>query len=162
MRLAYGEMCCAPWMSWMRRPSTPTVENVMLLSTSSVCTLAVHDSSRTKSAFGSSMYSLGPPLSAKSWAPLRVQVIVKLSAVRSIGPLKVNVTLLSSGTSFWPLAGFVEVTATGGGLLRGFGGPTVKSAALLSVSTAPPPLRSAAVVLVRAGVGAVSDWLAAP
>src|SRR2546429_7551611 len=37
--------------------------------------------------------------------------------------------------------------------LRGFGAVTVKSAALLSVSTAPPPFRSAAVVLDRVGVG---------
>jgi hypothetical protein len=37
--------------------------------------------------------------------------------------------------------------------LRGFGAVTVKSAALLSVSTAPPPARTAAVVLDRFGVG---------
>src|SRR2546423_5611507 len=40
---------------------------------------------------------------------------------------------------------------------RGFGAVTVKSAALSSVSVAPAPLRRAAVVLDRFGVGAVSD-----
>src|SRR6266516_8102193 len=37
--------------------------------------------------------------------------------------------------------------------LRGLGAVTVKSAALLSVSAAPAPLRSAAVMLERFGVG---------
>ena len=45
---------------------------------------------------------------------------------------------------------------------RGFGAPAVKSALLLSVSVAPPAARIAAVVLVRVGVGAVSESLAEP
>ncbi|WP_237519323.1 hypothetical protein [Streptomyces sp. HUCO-GS316] len=40
--------------------------------------------------------------------------------------------------------------------LRGLGAVTVKSAELLSVSVAPPPPRSAAVVLDKVPVGAVS------
>ncbi len=38
-------------------------------------------------------------------------------------------------------------------VLRGFGGPALKSAALSSVSTQPSPLRRAAVVFDRVGAG---------
>ena len=67
-------------MSWIRRPSTPTVvklEAVGLVSGGSSrrrtplaapCTLVA-----PKSAVGSSVNSVGPPLSVKPWAPLVVQ-----------------------------------------------------------------------------------------
>ncbi len=48
----------------------------------------------------------------------------------------------------------------GEALLRGLGGPIVKSARLLSVSMQPPSLRSAAVVLVSAPVAAPSKHVA--
>ena len=47
-------------------------------------------------------------------------------------------------------------------LLSGSGAAAVKSTELSSVSTAPPPLRTAAVVLDSAGAAAVSDTLAVP
>jgi hypothetical protein len=46
--------------------------------------------------------------------------------------------------------------------LRGFGAPVEKSALLSFVSVAPLPARSAAVVLVSAGVGVPSAQLAPP
>ena len=59
-------------------------------------------------------------------------------------------------------AGSAEPTAANGkALLRGFGVPTTKSALLLSVSCAPSDLRSAAVVLLKLGVGVVSEQLVA-
>src|SRR5436190_9547534 len=51
-----------------------------------------------------------------------------------------------------PVAGVAE--------LRGAGAPMVKSAALLSVSVQPPPLRSAAVVLVSGTVAVPSKAVA--
>src|SRR6266496_3754850 len=51
-------------------------------------------------------------------------------------------------------------TCAGDALLRGLGGPIVKSARLLSVSIQPPSLRSAAVVLVRAPVADPSKQVA--
>jgi hypothetical protein len=68
-------------------------------------------------------------------------------------------------------AGVVELTAGAPSpthglrvlwVLRGVGAPTVKSAALLSVSTQPPPLRWADVAFVVAAVGAVSEKFAPP
>jgi hypothetical protein len=61
------------------------------------------------------------------------------------------------------VAGVAKPTAAkGNALLRGFGALTVKSEALLSVSTLPFPFRRAAVVLLNVGVGAVSEQLALP
>src|SRR5205823_3157978 len=50
----------------------------------------------------------------------------------------------------------------GAALLRGIGPMVTKSLALLSVSMQPLPLRTAAVVLVRDGVGVVSEQFAVP
>ena len=47
-------------------------------------------------------------------------------------------------------------------VLRGAGAPIVKSVLLLSVSVQPLLLRRSAVVLLSAGVGLVSEKLAAP
>ena len=47
-------------------------------------------------------------------------------------------------------------------VFRGMGAPAAKSAELLSVSVQPLPARSAAVVLLRTGAGAVSEQLADP
>src|SRR5438309_1609358 len=63
--------------------------------------------------------------------------------------------------------GLVDPAPVGGvellnAVFRGLGAPTVKSARLLSVSLAPFALRSAAVVLVSAGVGDASEQFAAP
>ena len=49
-----------------------------------------------------------------------------------------------------------------GGYFRGMGAPVAKSAELLSVSVQPLPARSAAVVLLRTGAGAVSEQFADP
>src|SRR5205807_4922431 len=51
---------------------------------------------------------------------------------------------------------------TGAALLRGIGPRVTKSSALLSESTQPFPLRTAAVVLESVDVGAVSEQLAEP
>ena len=106
------------------------------------------------------MYSVGPPETASAWPPLTEQEIVNALGVTVTGSLNVTRTLLSNATSFVLFAGSMAVTvgAVSPLLLRGFGAPTVKSAALLSVSAAP---RSAAVVLLRVGVGAPSKSLAA-
>ena len=48
----------------------------------------------------------------------------------------------------------------GDDVLRGFGGPALKSAELLSVSVHPSPPRRSAVVVLGAGAGLVSEQLA--
>ena len=114
------------------------------------------------------MYSAGPTAdSAKSWPPLIVQAMVNELGLTTTGSLNLTVTFLSTATSLALFAGSVRTTvgAVSGGTgssSPGFGGPAVKSAALLSVSTVPPPARRAAVVLLSTGAAASSKSLAAP
>ena len=78
-------------------------------------------------------------------------------AVALTGSLKLTVRFALVETLLAPLVGTVlETLGAASVLLRGLGGPAVKSAELLSVSVAPPFARSAAVLLDRPGAAAVS------
>src|ERR671935_237550 len=124
-------------------------------------TVTVHVSEPAKSASGLSVKVVGPPLTAAVWPSLEEQEIENQLPVTFTGSLKVIVMLLFSATSPAPFAGFVlETVGAWSPVLRGFGAPTLKSALLLSVSTVPPPFRSAAVVLLSVAVGSVSEQFA--
>src|SRR5919204_1644960 len=121
-------------------------------------TVTVHVSESTKSESGSRVKVVGPPPTVAVWPSLEVQEIENQLPVTFTGSLNVIVTLLFNATSPAPFAGLVlETVGAASPLLRGFGVPTVKSALLLSVSTEPPPFRSAAVVLLSVAVGSVSE-----
>src|SRR5919201_6903874 len=121
-------------------------------------TVTVHVSEPTKSASGSSVKVVGPPVAVAVWPSLELQEIEYQLPVTFTGSLNVIVMLLFSATSPAPFAGLVlETVGPASQLLRGFGAPTLKSALLLSVSTLPPPFRSAAVVLLSVAVGSVSE-----
>ena len=98
------------------------------------------------------------------WAPLVPQEIEYHAPVTLTGSLKVIETFESTGT----LAGAVgrgrsrRRAAPGRRSSAGRARPMAKSAALLSVSVAPPPFRSAEVVLESVAVGAVSEQFAEP
>src|SRR5438093_12227623 len=120
--------------------------------------VTVHVSEPAKSASGLSVKVVGPPLTVAVWPSLEPQEIENQLPVTFTGSLNVIVMLLVKDTSPAPLAGFVlETVGAASPLFRGFGVPTVKSALLLSVSTVPPPFRSAAVVLLSVSVGNVSE-----
>src|SRR5256885_1734656 len=68
-------------------------------------TVTVHVSEPTKSASGSSVNVVGPPLAAAVWPPLEEQEIENQLPVTFTGSLKVIVTLLSSATLAPPFAG---------------------------------------------------------
>src|SRR5919204_1048758 len=121
-------------------------------------TVTVHVSEPAKSASGLSVKVVGPPLTAAVWPSLELHEIENQLPVTFTGSLKVIVMLLFSATLPAPSAGLVlETVGAASPLLRGFGAPAVKSALLLSVSTEPPPFRSAAVVLLSVAVGSVSE-----
>src|SRR5919202_5717153 len=121
-------------------------------------TVTVPVSEPTKSLSGSGGNVVGPPLAVAVWPPLEPHEIENQLPVTCTASLNVIVTLLARATLPAPSAGLVLVTAGAWSpVLRGFGAPTVKSALLLSVSTVPPPFRSAAVVLLSVAVGSVSE-----
>src|ERR687884_2332244 len=111
-------------------------------------TVTVQVSEPTKSLSGSSVNVVGPPLTAAVWPSLELHEIENQLPVTFTGSLKVIVTLLDRATSPAPLDGLVlETVGAASPVLRGLGAPALKSVLLLSVSTLPPPFRSAAVVL---------------
>src|SRR5919201_3346829 len=121
-------------------------------------TVTVHVSEPVKSVSGSSVNVVGPPLAVAVWPSLELHEIENQLPVTFTGSLKVIVMLLFRATSPALFAGLVlETVGAWSPVLRGFGAPTVKSALLLSVSTLPPPFRSAAVVLLSVAVGSVSE-----
>ncbi len=144
----------------------PTVKFATMLSGGSLASWSVTWSARTtnvqlspqtKSASGSIVNVVGPPLTAAVCVPLSEQESVYQAPVTFTASVNVTVTFVSTGTLEAPSAGTVLATAgaaSGGGVLRGFGAPIVKSALLLSVSCAPFDFRSAAVVFERLAVGA--------
>ena len=96
------------------------------------------------------------------WGPLELQEIEYQPSETLTGSLKLIVTFASRETPVAPAAGVL--VATDGALsppqkngsavlLRGFGDPTLKSVAWLSVSVQPWLFLSAAVVLLRVAVG---------
>src|SRR3954453_9845754 len=116
----------------------------------------MQDSFGAKLLDGSSVNVVGPPEELAPWAPLAAQEIVNQPAATSTGSLNVIEMFASSATPLAPAAGVVAATLgawSAGGC--GSGGPAVKSGALLSLSTVPPPLRWSDVVLVGAGAGPV-------
>src|ERR687885_1532771 len=121
-------------------------------------TVTVQVSEPTKSVSGSSVNVVGPPVAVAVWPPLDVQEIENQLPVTFTGSLNVIVMLLFRATLPAPSVGLVlETVGAWSPVLRGFGVPTLKSALLLSVSTVPPPFRSAAAVLLRVAVGSVSE-----
>ena len=129
--------------------------------TRAASTLSVHDSPSTKSCVGLSVKVVGPPLVVAACGPLTRHARLNQSAASPTGSLKTTVIDASSAASTDPLAG-VTLMTTGAGsphrctaaaLLRGAGGATAKSAALLSASRQPACARATAVVLPGAGVG---------
>ena len=117
-------------------------------------TVTVHVSAVAKSVVGSSVKVVGPPETVAECPSLVPHEIENQLPLTLTGSLKVIVTLLSTAMSAAPFAGVVAATnGAASWLFRGFGAPTVKSAALLFVSVAPPFRRRAAVVLLGAGVG---------
>src|SRR5438477_9900375 len=123
------------------------------VSTSLTCDfeiVTVQVSFSAKSVPGSIVNVTGPPAHEAACAPLVGHVIANHGSVTSTGSLNVTVIDASRATDVASAAGIVETTAGAVSVVvRGFGAPTAKSFALLSVSCAPPFLRSAAVVFVR-------------
>jgi hypothetical protein len=171
---ASGDVCEAPWISWMRTGGVAVVKlhdglPATLSGGSSVSwsetwppnTVTVHVSAVAKSASGFSVNVVGPPLTVAVCAPLEPHEIEYHVPLTFTGSLNVIETLLLTSTPVAPEAGFVLATvgaASEGHVMlivssvRGFGAPTAKSEALLSVSTQPSPARKTAVVFDGAGV----------
>ena len=135
------------------------------------CTVTVHVSFWPKSVPGLSAYVPGPPVTVAVWAPVVEHAIPNQSPVVATSSLNVTLTSLSTATSEAPLAGSVEATVGARSasqkrravpLLRGAVAAASKSAALSSVSTQPPVLRCAEVLLVSAGAGPVPSKKFAP
>src|SRR6266536_2539594 len=166
-----GETCEAPWMSWTNvgggggasvanvHVSSPAiVSGGSLVSWSETCeptTVTVHVSPWAKSASGSSVNAVGPPLTAAVWVPLVPHEIENQEPPTFTGSLKVIVTFAFAAMPVAPPAGERETMLGGWSprqkwsgeiAFRGAGGPAVKSAPLLSVSVQPESLRRAAVV----------------
>ena len=107
-----------------------------------------------KSVVGSSEYVVGPPDGVAACEPLALHSIVYQVPVTSTGSLNVIETFEARATPVAPAVGLLELTdgaASPTTLLRGFGVAAAKSAALLSVSCAPFPARSAASVVPSVG-----------
>src|SRR6476659_456154 len=156
-----GEMCVAPCTSWIGVAAVSVAEAKVTLQLAPC----------TKSAVGSRLNVVGPPDTVAACEPLLPHEIENHESCTSTGSLNVTETVEPTGTSLALFAGTVAETlgatsalqsCTGEAELRGAGAPAAKSARLLSVSTHPAPLRRSAVVLVSAGVGFVSEQLAAP
>jgi len=105
-------------------------------------TVSVHVSSVTKSASGLTIQAVVPPETVTEWAPETEHESVNDALVAVTDSEKVTVMSLVRVTSPAPSAGAI-VTTVGprSATARGSGALTVKSAALLFVSVAPPPLR---------------------
>src|ERR671935_1680771 len=89
-------------------------------------TVTVHVSEPTKSASGSSVKVVGPPLTAAVWPSLELQEMENQLPVTFTGSLNVIVMLLDSATSPAPFAGLVlDTVGAWSPLLRGFGAPTL-------------------------------------
>src|SRR6266496_3140144 len=124
-------------------------------------TVTVQFSLDAKSASGSSVKVIGPPLALAVCVPLREQEIENQLPVTSTASLKPTPMTASTGTPLAPLTGEREVTEGGwspqklrsASELRGAGLPSTKSAELSSVSVQPASTRRAAVVFERAGAG---------
>src|SRR6266550_1929095 len=76
-------------------------------------TVTVHVSEPTKSASGSSVKVVGPPLAVAVWPPLELHEIENQLLVTFTGSLNVIVTLLVRATSPAPFAGLVLETVGG-------------------------------------------------
>src|SRR5690349_608704 len=162
-------------MSWMRTAVASVVKlhesSAAMPATWAACTVTVQDSPGPKSAAGSSVNVVGPPVAVAACAPLVAHEIANQSPVTVVAWLNVIVRLESTGTSAAPAAGAREAIAvgpapphvcSGEAVLRGLGAAAAKSAPLPSVSWQPPSRRTAAVVFERAGAGAVPSKKSAP
>src|SRR3954452_5725830 len=100
----------------------------------------VQVSPATKSGLGSRTYVVWPPDASAVWPPLTLQSIVNQVPAIETGSLKVTVLFGASSTFGAPAAGVVDTTVGATSpVVRGFGAPALKSAALSSVSVAPFP-----------------------
>src|SRR5262245_1725470 len=119
-------------------------------------TVSWHDSLSPRFASGSSVNAIGPPVTLTACAPVDPHMRAKDAFEAATGSENETVKLAVRPTPVAPLAGVVAVTVGAGSALgRGVGAPALKSAVLSLVSVAPPPARSAAVVLLS--VGAAPD-----
>src|SRR5687768_12116170 len=121
-----GERCASSWIVRIRVMPTVVKPNeksdAMLSGGSSVSwsvtwlakTVAVQAWPPAKSASGSSVKVVGPPLATAVWAPLELHAIENQLPVTSTGSLKVIVTFEPSGTLKAPSVGFVEETVGAG------------------------------------------------
>src|SRR5215471_14586098 len=104
-----GERWAAPWMSWMRALGAAVVNDhesfAAMPVTWAASTVTVHDSPVAKSAAGSIVYVVGPPLAVAAWAPLVAHEIVNQSPLTVAGWLNVTVTFAATGASTAPAAG---------------------------------------------------------
>src|ERR671937_302530 len=134
-------------------------------------TVTVQVSPWTKSALGSSVKVVGPPLTDAVWPSLVPHEIEYQLPVTSTGSVKVMEMFALTATSVAPFAG--EVLATAGAVslpqiwvgvrvVRGAGAPATKSAPLLSVSWQPPLLRKSAVVFEIVGAAEAPSKKFAP
>src|SRR4051794_9181748 len=175
---SYGERCAVPWISSIvtggmlvviRHEKFAFIVSGGSFESRSCTAFAVIDvvqsSPAAKLASGSmvNVVVLVPGSTVPLCVPETEQVIVNQRLSRLTGSVNVTVRFVAGSTSDALFAGTVDATPgaaspTG----RGLGAPTLKSAALLSVSVSPPPCRIAAVVLESVGVGAVSAQFAAP
>src|SRR4051812_24370395 len=154
IRVAGSPQTCTTLVVKLKMKSAAIVSGGSLASWSDTrlaVTVTVHVSLAAKSVSGFSVKVVGPPLTVAVWAPLLAQEMLNQLPLTATGSLKVMSMLASSATPAAPLDGIVLATVGAVSLLRGFGAPAVKSSALLLVSTAPFPARSAAVVLLRVG-----------
>src|ERR671935_2223792 len=123
-------------------------------------TVTVQVSPWTKSAVGSSVKVVGPPLTDVVWPSLVPHEIEYQLPVTSTGSVKVMEMFALTATSVAPFAGEVLETAgaasvgqmkTGLRRVRGAGAPAVKSAPLLSVSWQPELFRESDVLFAIVG-----------
>ena len=171
----FGEMCAAPWISAIAGGGAKVVKlntrSEAIVSGGSLASwsatwaatiVTVQDSPCAKSTSGFSVKLCGPPLAIAVCAPLVAHEIENHEPVTSTCSEKSIVMSASTGMPTAPFAGVVDETdgaaspthgAAVVAVFRGVGVPTVKSAALSSLSAQPPPFRTAAVVLEVPPVG---------
>src|SRR6266567_987940 len=182
---AWGEIVPGPWMSWIARSGGLTVRLIEVAPVLS-CASAIDTGrllapgvapaetvARYEKTLSPAVTSPFVPLSKKDCeAEPPIEERFPATVMPLDGGLVPGVTVTvrrvvcprstAEGLAAPTPDGFVgpPQKCAGEALLRGLGGPIVKSARLLSVSMQPPSLRSAAVVLVSAPVAAPSKHVA--
>ena len=175
----YTEVVVGPWIAWMATSagSTTSVMSALLERPKSSATVQkrlFEPVAIPPATAASNENTLSPGVtspwvpSSKSGCDTKPRMAVRSQRTVTL-PLSgcepgVTVTVSSVDSPAEIDAGTAAPVPLGGrpALLRGPGAPSVKSAELSLVSIAPSPLRRAAVVLLRMGVGLVSEQFAVP